>query len=183
VHFKRWHPSNDYYGLSALQAARLAVASDQAMAEWNRNTFGKENGVPAGIVVVKEMVEDSDFERIKREWRASYGGPQRRTAFLRGGDIQWQNIGLSHADLDFLKGARPPRRNPQHLRRAGGIGQRERHRSQRESRRAHLHRADVVAEAGAPQPEDHPGTAPVLAGDSHRRVRRHPPDRHAGAAG
>src|SRR5690606_32547212 len=32
------------------------------------------------------------------------GGPQRRTAFLRGGAIQWQNIGLSHSDLDFLKG-------------------------------------------------------------------------------
>jgi hypothetical protein len=53
---------------------------------------------------VKESVSDTDFERIKREWRQSYGGPQRRTAFLRGGDMQWQNIGLSHTDLDFLKG-------------------------------------------------------------------------------
>jgi HK97 family phage portal protein len=104
VHFKRWHPANDYYGLSALEAARIAVTSDKAMSEWNRNTFGKDNGVPAGIVSVKESVSDTDFERIKREWRQSYGGPQRRTAFLRGGDMQWQNIGLSHTDLDFLKG-------------------------------------------------------------------------------
>lgn len=104
VHFKRWHPNNDYYGLSALEAARLAVSSDRAMAEWNRNTFGKDNGVPAGIVSVKESVNDADFERIKREWRQSYGGPQRRTAFLRGGSVEWQNIGLSHTDLDFLQG-------------------------------------------------------------------------------
>ncbi|MEO8611695.1 MAG: phage portal protein [Chloroflexota bacterium] len=104
VHFKRWHPSNDYYGLSALEAARLSITSDQAMAEWNRNTFGKDNGVPAGIVNIKDFVSDSDFDRIKREWRQSYGGPQRKTAFLRGGGIEWQNIGLSHNELDFLRG-------------------------------------------------------------------------------
>ncbi len=104
IHFKRWHPNNDYYGLSALEAARLAVTSDRAMAEWNRNTFGQDNGVPAGIVSIKELVSDADFERLKREWRQSYGGPQRRTAFLRGGGIEWQNIGLNHNELDFLHG-------------------------------------------------------------------------------
>lgn len=104
VHFRRWHPANDYYGLSALEAARLAVSSDRAMAEWNLQTFGQENGVPAGIVSIREFVTDADFERIKRDWKASYGGTQRRTAFLRGGGIEWHDIGLSHQDLDFLKG-------------------------------------------------------------------------------
>ena len=104
VHFRRWHPANDYYGLSALEAGRVAITGDRAMAEWNRSTFGQDNGVPAGIVNIREYVSDSDFERIKRDWRQSYGGTQRRTAFLRGGNIEWQNIGLSHTDLDFLKG-------------------------------------------------------------------------------
>lgn len=109
IHFKRWHPNNDYYGLSALEAARLAVTSDRAMAEWNRNTFGQDNGVPAGIVSIKDMVSDGDFERVKREWRQSYGGPQRRTAFLRGGSIEWKNIGLNHNELDFLQGRKAHR--------------------------------------------------------------------------
>lgn len=109
VHFKRWHPADDYYGLSALEAARLAVTGDRAMAEWNRNTFGQDNGVPAGIVNIQEFVSDSDFERIKKEWRSSYGGSQRRTAFLRGGNVEWQSIGLSHTDLDFLKGRKAHR--------------------------------------------------------------------------
>jgi HK97 family phage portal protein len=104
VHFRRWHPANDYYGLSALEAARLAVTSDRAMAEWNYATFGRDNGVPAGIVSIREFVSDADFERIQRDWKASYGGTQRRTAFLRGGGIEWHDIGLSHQDLDFLKG-------------------------------------------------------------------------------
>ena len=104
VHFKRWHPDNDYYGLSALEAGRIAVSSDRAMAEWNRNTFGRDNGVPAGIVTVQDTATDADFERVKQEWRRSYGGGQRRTAFLRGGQATWQDIGLNHRELDFLKG-------------------------------------------------------------------------------
>ncbi|MCU0511552.1 MAG: phage portal protein [Anaerolineae bacterium] len=109
IHFKRWHPANDYYGLSALAAARLAILSDRAMAQWNYNTFGRDNGIPAGIVSIRDYVNDGDFERIKEEWRTSYGGAKRRTAFLRGSSIQWQNIGLSHTDLDFLQGRKSHR--------------------------------------------------------------------------
>jgi hypothetical protein len=54
-------------------------------------------------------MSDADFERLKREWRTSYGGTQRRTAFLRGGAVEWQSIGLSHTDLDFLQGRRTHR--------------------------------------------------------------------------
>jgi HK97 family phage portal protein len=104
IHFKRWHPDNDYYGASALTAARLAVSTDKAMAQWNRNMFGAQYGVPAGMVSVEDGVSDAEFERLKREWRASYGGPQRRTAFLRGKEVKWHDIGLSHTEMDFLKG-------------------------------------------------------------------------------
>ena len=39
IHFRRWHPSDDFYGLSPIQAARAAVLSDRHMADWNRQTF------------------------------------------------------------------------------------------------------------------------------------------------
>ncbi len=109
LHFRRWHPDNDFYGLSPLSAARCAVQSDRHMAEWNRNAFGLDQGVPAGIVNIQDFVTDGDFERIKREWRSSYGGTARKTAFLRGGQMEWQHIGLSHSDLDFLQGRRAQR--------------------------------------------------------------------------
>ncbi len=109
VHFRRWHPSNDFYGLSPIAAARSAVLSDRHMADWNRNTFGQDKGVPAGIVSIKDYINDSDFERVKQEWRRHYGGEARRTAFLRGGNIEWQHIGLSHTDLDFLEGRKAQR--------------------------------------------------------------------------
>ncbi len=104
VHFKRWHPNNDYYGLSALSAARLAVENERAMSQWNANTFGRDYGIPAGIVAVRDPIPDADFDRLKHEWRAAYGSGQRRTAFLRGGSVEWVNVGLNHNDLDFLRG-------------------------------------------------------------------------------
>ena len=104
LHFRRWHPNNDFYGLSPISAARCAILSDRHMADWNRNTFGQDKGVPAGIVSVRDHISDTDFERVKREWRKHYGGSSRQTAFLRGGHVEWQHIGLSHTDLDFLQG-------------------------------------------------------------------------------
>ncbi len=106
VHFRRWHPANDYYGLSALEAARLAVESDRAMADWNRRHFSEGYAVPAGIVAIRERISDADFERIKREWRASYGGRERKTAFLRGAAVEWHGVGLSQQDMDFLNARR-----------------------------------------------------------------------------
>jgi HK97 family phage portal protein len=106
VHFRRWHPANDYYGLSALEAARLAVESDRAMADWNRRYFGEGMAVPAGIVAIRERVNDADFERLKREWRTAYGGRERKTAFLRGAAVEWHNVGLSQHDMDFLNARR-----------------------------------------------------------------------------
>jgi len=106
VHFRRWHPGNDYYGLSALEAARLAVETDRAMADWNRRYFGEGMAVPAGIVAIRERVSDSDYERLQREWRLAYGGRERRTAFLRGASVEWHNVGLSQQDMDFLNARR-----------------------------------------------------------------------------
>ncbi len=103
IHFKRWHPRNDYYGLSALEAAAIASQTDRAMASWNRNFFSKEKAVPAGIVNIKNMVDDASYERIIREFRETYGGTERRTAFIRGGDITWEDIGLSQKETDFLE--------------------------------------------------------------------------------
>ncbi len=106
VHFRRWHPGNDYYGLSALEAARLAVETDRAMADWNRRYFGEGMAVPAGIVAIRERVSDSDYERLQREWRLAYGGRERRTAFLRGASVEWHTVGLSQQDMDFLNARR-----------------------------------------------------------------------------
>ncbi|HLY25387.1 MAG TPA: phage portal protein, partial [Aggregatilineales bacterium] len=104
VHFRLYNPQDDYYGLSRLEAARLAIQTDLGMQQWNRNYFSQDRGVPAGIVNIRNMITDTEFERIQAEWRTTYGGTQRRTAFIRGGDVTWQDISVTHKDMDFSAG-------------------------------------------------------------------------------
>lgn len=103
-HFKTLDPTNDLYGMSILESIAPNVQSDIAMSQWNRHFFDQESAVPTGIVSIKSSIADTDYDRLQSEWRKSYGGTSRRTAFLRGADIEFQPIGLSHRDMDFTVG-------------------------------------------------------------------------------
>ncbi len=101
LHFKRWHPMSDYYGLSPLQAAAVEAQTDLAMAQWNRQFFARDLAIPAGVVNIKSLIDNATFESLKREWQAQYGGLGRKTAFLRGAEIEFQPTGLNHQEMDF----------------------------------------------------------------------------------
>lgn len=106
IHFKRPNPFDEFYGLSKLATAALAAYTGREMAQWNRAMFGQNYAVPAGIVSIEGNVHDADYDRMKRDWRRSHGGGQRRTAFIRGGKAQFSPVGLSQKDVDFLVGAK-----------------------------------------------------------------------------
>jgi HK97 family phage portal protein len=107
IHFRRWHPGDDYYGLGTLTAAALASVTDRAMERWNYGVFGKQSAIPSGIVTIKNHITDNEFDRIRREWTEFHGGGERRTAFIRGaGEINWTHIGLNQLESDFLNGRR-----------------------------------------------------------------------------
>jgi HK97 family phage portal protein len=104
LHFKLFNPRDDYYGMSRLESAALAIQTDIKQQEYNRNFFGKNKGIPAGVVNVENMIPDVVYEQLKRDWENSYGGTERKTAFLRGGTVKWQDVGISQTDMDFLAG-------------------------------------------------------------------------------
>ena len=60
--------------------ARGAILSDRHMADWNRQTFGQDKGVPAGIVNIRDFISDNRLRAAQARmaqqlWR---GGAQDR---------------------------------------------------------------------------------------------------------
>lgn len=107
VHFKTFHPLNDYYGLSAIESLAMAAESDFKQAGWNKNFFGEGNAKPQGAIAYSEMVSDPDWDRIKTEIKDQFGGTQRRTMMLRGagkGGVQWLQMGLTQKEMEFMAG-------------------------------------------------------------------------------
>lgn len=107
IHFPNPNPLDWYgYGFPELLVASLPAETARKMAEWNRSLFSENNAVPAGVLSIRDMISDEDYERIKVEWRKSYGGTERKTAFIRGGLAEFQPIGLSQTDMEFNTGQR-----------------------------------------------------------------------------
>lgn len=106
IRFPRPNPFDPFYGMSALTAAAMAAQTGHEMAKWNRTMFGRDYGVPAGIVAFEDWVNDTVFETNKAEWLRAHGKGQRRTAFTRGGKLQFVPVGLSQTDMDFLAGSK-----------------------------------------------------------------------------
>jgi HK97 family phage portal protein len=107
VHIKAWHPLNDWYGLTAIEALSLAAETDLKEAGWNKNFFDKQFAKPQGALAYADMINDSDWDKLKIESKEEYGGTQRRLMMLRGagkGGVQWLQMGLSQKDMEFITG-------------------------------------------------------------------------------
>ncbi|MGB8647344.1 MAG: phage portal protein [Anaerolineae bacterium] len=107
VHIKTFHPLNDWYGLSAIEALSMAAESDFKQAQWNRNFFGRDNAKPQGALQYAEMIDDTTWEKMKADMKREHGGTERRMLMLRGagkGGVQYVQMGLAQKDMEFLAG-------------------------------------------------------------------------------
>ena len=105
IHFKQPNPFDPrgLYGLSTLAVAKMPAQTELDMSEWNRNVF-RSQAVPAGIVRIDSMVNEADFERLRSSWMRRHGAGAHKTAFIRGAEVQFENIGLAQRDVDFREG-------------------------------------------------------------------------------
>lgn len=108
LHLKLFHPSNDYYGLSPLEAAAASVDLHNAASAWNKSLL--DNAArPSGALVYKgpegaENLNAEQFERLKSELEDAYQGSVNagRPLVLDGG-LEWRSMSLSPADMDFIE--------------------------------------------------------------------------------
>ena len=107
LHFRLFHPQDDHYGLSPMEAAGMAINIHNAANSWNKSLF--DNAArPSGALVYRGQdgnahLSDEQFTRLKQELETNFQGAQNagRPLLLEGG-LDWSSISLSPQDMDFI---------------------------------------------------------------------------------
>jgi HK97 family phage portal protein len=106
LHGTLFHPLDDYYGLSPIEAAARAIDVHNEGAAWAKSLL--DNAArPSGALIYKgpdgaPNLTDEQFSRLKTELETGYQGALNagRPMVLEGG-LEWRSMSHSPADLDF----------------------------------------------------------------------------------
>lgn len=105
LHGTLFHPLDDLYGLSPLEAAAAAIDIHNAGAGWTKALL--DNAArPSGALVYTgpdgSGLSDDQFQRLKRELENAYQGAVNagRPMILEGG-LDWRSMSYSPADMNF----------------------------------------------------------------------------------
>ena len=107
LHLTLFHPLDDHYGLSPMEAAAVALDIHNAAGAWNKALL--DNAArPSGALVfggaAGGSLSDTQFDRLKTELEANYQGSGNagRPLLLEGG-LDWKPLSLSPKDMDFVE--------------------------------------------------------------------------------
>jgi len=105
-HIKSFHPQDDHYGLSPLQATAQALDVHNAASAWSKALL--DNAArPSGAIVYKGgegegTLSADQYDRLLAEMEAYHVGVRNagRPMLLEGG-LDWKPMGLSPSDMEF----------------------------------------------------------------------------------
>jgi len=107
-HLKSFHPQDDHYGLSPMQAAAQAVDVHNSASRWSKALL--DNAArPSGAIVYRgaegQGALDADqYDRLVSEMESHHQGARNagRPMLLEGG-LDWKPMGFSPSDMEFQK--------------------------------------------------------------------------------
>jgi HK97 family phage portal protein len=104
LHLTLFHPADDHYGLSPMEAAATALDIHNAAGAWNKALLDNAARPSGALVVGGASLTDAQFDRLKADLEASYQGAANagRPLLLEGG-IDWRPLSLSPKEMDFVE--------------------------------------------------------------------------------
>lgn len=107
-HIKNFHPQDDHYGFSPLQAAAMALDVHTAASRWTKALL--DNAArPSGAIVYRGAdgqgsLSHDQYERLVSEMESHHQGARNagRPMLLEGG-LDWKPMGFSPSDMEFQK--------------------------------------------------------------------------------
>ena len=104
LHLKLFNPLDDWYGLSPVQVAALAIDKLNSGDKWNSSLL-QNAAVPSGALTCKQRLTDDQFDRLKTEMRRQIQGVSNaREPLLLEQDLEWKELGISLKDMDWIEG-------------------------------------------------------------------------------
>ena len=108
LHLRMFHPSDDHYGLSPLQAAAGAMDVHSAASHWSKALL--DNAArPSGAIVYRGAdgmgsLPSDQYDRLIGEIEDNHQGARNagRPMLLEGG-LDWKPMGFSPSDMEFQK--------------------------------------------------------------------------------
>lgn len=111
LHLKAFHPLDDWYGMSPLEAAAASIDQHNDAATWNASLL-QSSGRPSGALVYKPphgdmqaTLTEEQRAALKDELENFFSGADHagRPLVLEGG-LDWREMSLSPKDMDWLAG-------------------------------------------------------------------------------
>lgn len=107
-HIRAFHPQDDHYGFSPMQAAAVALDVHSAASRWSKALL--DNAArPSGAIVYRGSdgqgaLSSDQYERLVSEMEAHHQGARNagRPMLLEGG-LDWKPMGFSPSDMEFQK--------------------------------------------------------------------------------
>lgn len=105
-HIKSFHPQDDHYGLSPMQAAAVALDVHNSASAWSKALL--DNAArPSGAIVYKGVdgqgvLSPEQYDRLVGEIETNHQGARNagRPMLLEGG-LDWKPMGFSPSDMEF----------------------------------------------------------------------------------
>jgi len=107
-HIKNFHPQDDHYGFSPMQAAAMAMDVHTSASRWSKALL--DNAArPSGAIIYRGAegqgkLSDDQYDRLVSEMESNHQGARNagRPMLLEGG-LDWKPMGFSPSDMEFHK--------------------------------------------------------------------------------
>lgn len=109
LHLKYFHPLNDWYGMSPIEAAARSIDQHNVVAEHNLSLL-QNGGRPSGALMFRPSPNNTPLTDVQREGLREdikniyEGSTNAGKVLVLEGDFDWKEMGLSPKDLDFIEG-------------------------------------------------------------------------------
>lgn len=102
-HLRFFHPIDDWYGLSPVEAGAYAIDQHNESMTWMQSLL-QNSARPSGALTVDGTLQDDTYNRLKNQIEEQYtGGRNAGRPMLLEGGVSWESMGLSPQNMDLLE--------------------------------------------------------------------------------